>query len=59
MLTPLLYYLVEHKSVGDYFFNTYKQLRDMFNKLTLKLVDEREKNREKLNIEADKLYELS
>lgn len=40
IITPFLYYLNEHKSVAEYLFSTYKQLKDKFEALFLKLRDD-------------------
>jgi len=59
VLAPLLYYLIEHKSVFDYMTSTYKQLRDKLVKLQTKLSELLEKKSKEINKTIPELKTLA
>ena len=57
-ISPLLYYLIEHKSIVDYLFATYKQLKDKFILLNKKLTHFYDKKCQEQQITDEEIVDL-
>lgn len=58
ILSPLLYYFVEHRSVADYMLSTYKQLKEKFVSFNRKLNKVYKQKCEEMAITDDEVEEL-